>query len=417
MPTFRDVQSSTLTGGTSLVVTKPAAVVDGDFMIVTLLFPDTRSVSAVPSGWTLAPNSAVASAAIESEVATYTKTASSEGSSWTWTLDSSTDALAVAIAYSGQHAITPLNVSLATATGTSSTSQFTPSITPSVDGCKIVAIYALDTSVTKFPATDDASPDATERIEAFFSTPSQNIYVQDYDQTTAAAISLDATFSGGASPWINCALAISPSTAPAVFSVLATGDDGYVECEGATATPWPPFSGGGGTRAAVTNTSSNFGFTVRKLRGGFQANSVGLMRFDTSALPDGATITAATLRVQCTAKGSDGRNIAIGYYDNSNWPIDTADYTEADSPTADAATVAIASFTAAAQLDIALSNLTSISKSGYTGFRWVVDGGDPGATDYRIHLAEFDHATTQEPLLIVTYTTGLTPPYVSVSIA
>jgi hypothetical protein len=33
----------------------------------------------------------------------------------------------------------------------------------------------------------------------------------------------------------------------------------------------------------------------------------------------------------------------------------------------------------------------------------VVDGGDPGATDYRIHLAEFDHATTKEPQLIVTY--------------
>jgi hypothetical protein len=416
MPTFRDVQSSTLTGGTSLVVTKPSATADGDFMVVAIVMPNTRTVSAVPSGWTVAPNLPFVSGGIATTLYVYTKVAASEGSSWTWTLDSATDSLAVAVAYSGVQAVTPFNVSGVPFQTAATNTVASPSITPSVDGCKVVAIYAVDTSTTPYPATPDSSPAATERIEAFFSTPNQSIYVQDYDQATAAALSLDATFTASQAH-IVYALAISPSTAPAVFSVLATGDDGYVECEGATATPWPPFSGGGGTRAAVTNTSSNFGFTVRKLRGGFQANSVGLMRFDTSALPDGATITAATLRVQCTGKGSDGRNIAIGYYDNSNWPIDTADYTEADSPTADAATVAIASFTAAAELDIALSNPTSISKSGYTGFRWVVDGGDPGATDYRIHLAEFDHATTQEPLLIVTYTTGLTPPYVSVSIA
>jgi hypothetical protein len=413
MPTFRDVQSSTVTAGTSLVVTKPSATADGDFMVVAIVMPNTRTVSAVPSGWTVAPNLPLVSGSIATTLYVYTKVAASEASSWTWTLDSATDALAVAVAYSDVQAVTPFNVSGVPVTGAPASTISTPSITPSVDGCKIVAIYAVDTSTSPYPATPDSSPAATERIEAFFSTPNQSIYVQDYDQTTAAAVSLDATFTTTPAQ-ITYALAISPSTAPAVFSVLATGDDGYVDAEGSTGTTWPP-------DGAVTANTSGTTFLVRKLKASaFTDLIMGLLRFDTSLLPDAATITAATLRLQITAVGNvTNRNIVAGYYDSSNWPISSGDWSGSDNPGSDAGTFALTGFSASTTKDLALSSPSSISKTGYTGFRLGVDGGIPSVNndDYRVEMAAVDHASLTEPLLLVTYTTGLTPPYVSVSIA
>ena len=53
-----------------------------------------------------------------------------------------------------------------------------------------------------------------------------------------------------------------------------------------------------------------------------------LLRFDTSSLPDGATITAATLKLHVTAKtDADNRSLVGEWYPSSNWPIDAADYT------------------------------------------------------------------------------------------
>jgi hypothetical protein len=309
--------------------------------------------------------------------------------------------------------VTPFNVSGVPVTTPAASTISTPSITPSVDGCKVVAIYGVDTSTSPYPATPDSSPAATERIEAFFSTPNQSIYVQDYDQTTAAALALDATFTAGPSQ-IAYALAIAPSTAPAVFSVLATGDDGYVDAEGSTGTTWPP-------DGAVTANTSGTTFLVRKLKASaFTDLIMGLLRFDTSLLPDAATITAATLRLQITAVGNvTNRNIVAGYYDSSNWPISSGDWSGSDNPGSDAGTFALTGFSASTTKDLALSSPSSISKTGYTGFRLGVDGGIPSVNndDYRVEMAAVDHASLTEPLLLVTYTTGLTPPYVSVSIA
>jgi hypothetical protein len=395
VPTFRDVLSSTVTAGTSLVVTKPSAVVDGDFMVVSIIMPSTRTVSAVPSGWTLAPNLPFVSGGTNTVLYVYTKVAASEGSSWTWTLDASTDALAVAIAYSGQNTATPLNVSGVPITTASATTIASPSITPSVDGCKIVAIYGVDTSVSLFPATPDSSPAATERIEAYFATPSQNMYIQDYDQTTAAAVALDATFTT-AGAQIAYALAISPSTAPAVFNVLASGDDGVVSGSGAS---WPPSAS-----AAPTNGTELF--AIKWLNAGTYHLYVPLMRFDTSALPDGATVTAATLRLYIIARDGDAddRSLSAGWYASSNWPIDTGDFITGDATDAHSGTD-LTGISAAASLDLALTNLTNISKTDYTGLRLTITGGAPTGQN-NITIAAIDHTTSPEAQLFVTYSEG-----------
>jgi hypothetical protein len=406
MPTFRDVQSSTVTGGTSLVVTKPSAVADGDYMVVAICIPSTRSVSAVPSGWTVAPNLPFESGPTTTTLYVYTKVAASEGSSWTWTLDSATDALAVAIAYSGQNTATPLNVSAVPITAPTSSTITTPSITPTVDGCTIVGIYTVDTSGSVFPATPDSSPAATERIEAFFATPNQNMYVQDYNQTTAAAVTLDATFTVGPAQ-ITYALAISPSSAPAEFRVLASGDDGTVQGQGAS---WPPAA-----TAATTNAVELY--SLKWFSAGTYYFWQPYIRFDTSALPDGVTVTAATLRLYIISRDQDddNRSLSIGYYDASNWPLGTEDYLTSDATDAHTGTD-LTSLTLGALNNFALTNLSSISKTGYTGFRITSTGGSPSGGN-NVTMAAFDHASLQEPTLLVTYTTEQARPYLNVSVA
>jgi hypothetical protein len=207
MPTFRNAVQS-FSNATTLTVTKASGIVDGDFMLMSFITASAVTVSSVPSGWTLVGS--VTDAPRDQKLFLYWKTAASEPSTWDWVTSSSADKLAVNIAYSSVNTTTPLNTQSG-AVGTSSTTQTTPSVTPSVDGCTIVAIYGCDINESKYPATPDASPVATERIEGQNSGGWTHVYVQDYDQATAAAITLDATFSNAATTWVNWAVAVAPA--------------------------------------------------------------------------------------------------------------------------------------------------------------------------------------------------------------
>jgi hypothetical protein len=209
VPTFRDSLSSTVTGSATLTVTKPSGVVNGDYMIVAILVSsDARTVSTIPSGW--AWDALGSHAPTAQKMLVYGKTASGEGASWNWVFDSAvTDALAVCIAYSSV-AATPFNIDSGANIQASSTTQPTDTITPTVDGCTVVGIYGTDTSESKYPATPDSSPAATERIEAS-NGAFQHLYLQDFTQTTAAAVVLEATFSNTAAQWLTYAQAIAPA--------------------------------------------------------------------------------------------------------------------------------------------------------------------------------------------------------------
>jgi hypothetical protein len=202
------------------------------------------------------------------------------------------------------------------------------------------------------------------------------------------------------------------------FSIPAQDQDGFCEKEGVTGA-WPP----AGSTVTTTNVTNDFGGTTRKssFLGTFNANVVSLLRFDTSALPNDATVTAAVLRLSITGKSTaEAFPLNIEYYD-SGAAISDDDYTV--TPGSTAALVAAATWQAWATtgtVDVSLSSLSSISLTGITGLRLGLDGtpNAAGDNDTRFHFAEFGHASRAIPQLIVTYSPGgPTAPYVSVSVA
>jgi hypothetical protein len=179
-----------------------------------------------------------------------------------------------------------------------------------------------------------------------------------------------------------------------VFSVAVSGDDGDLRLTGAS---YPPSGTVAGSSTGNFVTSGR-----RSVFGGYDVFN-GLMRFDTSAIPDGATVTGATLRLHVTGKqNADNRNLVAEWYDSVNWPIDGADYA-LDSSANALAGFAIAQIPVGSQNDFALTGLGSLSKTGFTGLRLHVDGGQPSGDNY-VQIASFDHATLPEPRLVVTYT-------------
>jgi hypothetical protein len=191
-------------------------------------------------------------------------------------------------------------------------------------------------------------------------------------------------------------------------SIPAQDQDGYSEKEGVPGA-WPP----AGSTVTTTSNVGDFGGTSRKANMdslNFNTNVVALFRFDTSGLPDSATVTAAVLRWSVTGKATDeARALNIEYYD-SGAAISDDDYTVTVGTTA--AQVASATWQAWATsgtVDVTLSNLGSISKTGITGLRVGMDGGAPGTGadfDTRLHVAEFGHASRAIPQLVITYTDG-----------
>jgi hypothetical protein len=186
-----------------------------------------------------------------------------------------------------------------------------------------------------------------------------------------------------------------------VFRVATGLDDGYVTRESSAPGEWPVTGG-----FFVGDTATNAMVRKAQLTGlGFSDCTVLLIRFDTSAIPDNAVITSATLRLQTIAKGAaTGRDIQVGYYASSNWPIDSADWSGADNPGSDAGTFPISNFVVGTPEDLVLSSPTSVSKTGYTGLRLSVSGAEPNSEDdHRVEFAALEHATIVEPQLIVTF--------------
>jgi hypothetical protein len=190
------------------------------------------------------------------------------------------------------------------------------------------------------------------------------------------------------------------------FSIPAQDQDGFCEKESAFPT-WPP----AGATVTTTNVTNDNGGTTRKSSfeaGNFTANVVSLLRFDTSALPDSAVVSAAVLRLSITGLGTaEAFPLNIEYYD-SGAAISDDDYTL--TPGSTGAQVAAATWQAwptTGTVDVSLSNLGSISKTGITGLRLGLVGtpNPTGERDTRLHFAEFGHATRAIPQLIVTYNT------------
>jgi len=136
----------------------------------------------------------------------------------------------------------------------------------------------------------------------------------------------------------------------------------------------------------------------------YQPVRVGLLRFDTSGLPDGAIVTSAQLRLHVTGKASsDGRSFVAEWYPGDSWPIDATDWTLADASSAHAGTP-LDVIATGRQTSFGLQNLASINRTGATALRLHVSGSatsPTGAND--LAFASFDQGILPAPTLVVSY--------------
>lgn len=232
---------------------------------------------------------------------------------------------------------------------------------------------ALESGVFRIPP-----PTATGADGAIYQVGAWRV-----DGTTLVLEYDDTALPGSAFP-----LELDPTT---TFSVGAGGDDAIVQ---GIRTSYPP-----AYSSAISGNANNL--TSRSFDGTNYTVSVGLIRWDTSSLA-GAIITSATARLYIASKSNtDTRSVQLEWY---NWtpPASSADYTTTASGTANSG-VAIDSLTASAYNDFALSNPdTSINKSGYTGLRVHISGGQPTSAN-SISWRAFESGSNV-PQLVVTYT-------------
>lgn len=183
--TFR--ASATGTGSKSgsgtfnVVINKPTGTIDGDYMLAHIQTSGNISVSSAPSGWTLVDSDTTASG----DSYLYSKTASSEGSSYTWTLSTGGNASASGgiSTFYNQHS-TPIAASSKTIGDVDTTAEGT-AITPttSPDSLLVVFIGTADTVHTfSSYAIVNNNPTWTEAYEN-----SINFGVNDSSQAMAYA--------------------------------------------------------------------------------------------------------------------------------------------------------------------------------------------------------------------------------------
>lgn len=178
------------------------------------------------------------------------------------------------------------------------------------------------------------------------------------------------------------------------FTVAASGDDGYLVLNSPT---YPP------TGTTQLNEFPTVVGTSHQFTGSVYQIATGLIRWDTSALPDNSVIQSATFR--CYDGGfqanADGKSLTADWYDN--WPIDAADWSAVPQRSA-LANAPLTNFSANTYNTVALSNTNGISTTSYTALRLHLTDGAP--TGFNLFTcASFDEGVHTPPQLIVTYTT------------
>lgn len=181
--------------------------------------------------------------------------------------------------------------------------------------------------------------------------------------------------------------------------INASNLDGYRNCNLGT---YPP----GSTDNASGSTTGTTIYVERSYNGSTQYDiTVGLLRFDTSVLPDDATVSAATLEVYVKSHSDTNTlNLCGEYYDPGT--IDSADWTAGEATTA--FSTALSGITDSAAKIITLSSAAAnISLVSYTGIRLTISkrAADAAPTgNNNVQIASYDDTSFAEPILHVTYT-------------
>jgi hypothetical protein len=137
------------------------------------------------------------------------------------------------------------------------------------------------------------------------------------------------------------------------------------------------------------------------------------MRWDTSSIPDAATITGVDLKLHLVSVTTTlTRNLVGDYFDFGGEPTVAADWILSANPSIFTA-VDVASLTVGAVNTFALTDLTGISKTGFTGIRLTIDNNtSPVDNKSAARFASFEDPTNPAPQLVVTYTTLASVPVV-----
>jgi hypothetical protein len=187
-----------------------------------------------------------------------------------------------------------------------------------------------------------------------------------------------------------------------VFPIAVQADDAFISRSDANATVWPPPGGTGvdivdptSTWIQPERTKLDYGQGLRYWLGN------GFLRFNTSSIPDGASISAAFLQIN-VAFAQASNDLLIEWY---TWtpPIAVANWTSTNSSNA-------GSFSSGGGgggigvVTIPLTTPSNINLSGYTGFRLHAQiASEPPTGENTFYLSSFDHTTHQEPRLVVNY--------------
>lgn len=182
------------------------------------------------------------------------------------------------------------------------------------------------------------------------------------------------------------------------FNITANAQDGSGSLSGGT---YP-----GGVTSFSANDGSGTIYANRGTNGATFFVDNALMYFDTSSLPDNASVSAAELEVfVLDLQDADNLSIVGEYYAYDGSPTVAGDITLDDTATAFSA-VDISAIGDDAPEIFTLENLSNINVSGNTGFRLKATkrAADAAPTGFNyIGIVEFEHATLQAPILRVTY--------------
>jgi hypothetical protein len=213
------------TGSTTLAITKPIGVVQGDVMVASITAAGTGTVTA-PSGWTAIKNTTqgtVLRQAVYYKVAT-----ASEAASYSWSLTTSRSAAGGIIAYSGVNQTVPIDAS---ATGTAASGNaVAPSITTSAANDLVIAAAAFATTTTATPASG-----TTERFDTTSVLGTTTAEAADFSQAGAGASEAKTiTPASSGSGWVattvalrdasQATLSLSTTAAPTFSANLNSGD-------------------------------------------------------------------------------------------------------------------------------------------------------------------------------------------------
>jgi hypothetical protein len=221
----------------------------------------------------------------------------------------------------------------------------------------------------------------------------QGIYT---DLETGGSVSVGPSYNLSLAAWGYRVLTRQGTPSPsqsATFAVAEGADDQQVSRVDRS---YPPSTGRFSRQATAATVEAS-----KNLQGSKYIVRNLLLRWDTSSIPDNATITKATLRFFCTNVNSgDSRSFVAEYW---GWDGESTFDWSGTVPAAPIFSVPISNITRGAWNSVVLTNLSGIGKASWTLIRCHISGETPTGYNH-IVMSSFED-TNPEPQLIVEYTT------------